>query len=134
MAMRPLDKVFAIEFATVYPLYVEKVERKHRTRARSSCRSEIDAHHKQRPRQNGRYSGRDCNRQQRERNGAPLVRQRPDVPSHDLVCAPREEHVGCALREHEHAFPVRRIAVERERDDFATVFAFSDLELLVPSV
>ena len=32
MAMRPQEKVFAIEFAKVYPLYVQKVERKGRTK------------------------------------------------------------------------------------------------------
>lgn len=32
MAMRPQEKVFAIGFAKVYPLYVQKVERKGRTR------------------------------------------------------------------------------------------------------
>jgi hypothetical protein len=32
MAMRPQEKVFAIRFANVYPMYVQKAERKRRTR------------------------------------------------------------------------------------------------------
>lgn len=32
MAMRPQEKVFAIVFADVYPMYVQKVERKGRTK------------------------------------------------------------------------------------------------------
>jgi len=32
MAMRPLEKVFAMRFADVYPLYVQKAERKGRTK------------------------------------------------------------------------------------------------------
>ena len=32
MAMRPLEKVFAIRVADVYPLYVQKAERKGRTK------------------------------------------------------------------------------------------------------
>jgi len=33
MASRPLHKVFAMKFAKVYPLYVQKAERKGRTKA-----------------------------------------------------------------------------------------------------
>src|SRR5215471_5821500 len=33
MAMRPKEQVFAMKFADVYPLYIQKAERKDRTKA-----------------------------------------------------------------------------------------------------